>query len=331
MYKARRFFRLAELPDARFSPMLADGLALTATHVAALSTAIGHSVASGDHVAGRVLEAIAREEIGKYLILADAARIDRTAPGDLLTKQLGRCSQHLAKALYYRSARGAPASFAELRHHMDRHREDLYLDGPNGVDWIFRNELIAGREDAMYVDLHETEDGLQWHDPAAEPMFFGDWTESGPFALVAGLHAAGLGTAEGLKIVHEIWKDFHPADAPGQEHGGTRWEEGRDLADATLQSLDAADLVTPDITSQHVLTIREHWTFPLYELDLTDVKVGAAALIEKRRIAMRFQLWNEADYDSLVQEMWSGLGADEFISLENYRHARLMRFLEADS
>jgi hypothetical protein len=45
-----------------------------------------------------------------------------------------------------------PGTLAELQEYVDNHREEFYLDGPNDVDWIFRNEVLEGREGALYVD-----------------------------------------------------------------------------------------------------------------------------------------------------------------------------------
>ena len=45
-------------------------------------------------------------------------------------------------------------------------RTELYLDGPNHVDWIFRNEVLSDREGTFYVDFVEAERDLMWLSPA---------------------------------------------------------------------------------------------------------------------------------------------------------------------
>jgi len=35
---------------------------------------------------------------------------------------------------------------------MERERRRFYLDGPNGIDWIFPRAISTDREQAMYVD-----------------------------------------------------------------------------------------------------------------------------------------------------------------------------------
>ena len=54
-----------------------------------------------------------------------------------------------------------------MRRLVDILRREFYLDGPNDVDWIFRNQILDSRESRLYVDLIADEEGrLTWTSPA---------------------------------------------------------------------------------------------------------------------------------------------------------------------
>jgi hypothetical protein len=88
---------------------------------------------------------IAEEEAGKFLILLDAVRCGRKRQ-KVFAEQLERSHDRLAKGLYVATVSIRPAISAELLSYLEGLRVQLYLDGPNDVDWIFRNEVLSGRE-----------------------------------------------------------------------------------------------------------------------------------------------------------------------------------------
>lgn len=47
--------------------------------------------------------------------------------------------------IYVDATQIRPADFREVRERIDRPRRSHYLDGPNDVDWIFRNQLFSQR------------------------------------------------------------------------------------------------------------------------------------------------------------------------------------------
>lgn len=57
----------------------------------------------------------------------------------------------------------------EAKRHVDRERRTLYLDGPNDIDWIFRNDITQRREEAMYLDYVAYRDHFHdehvWYSP----------------------------------------------------------------------------------------------------------------------------------------------------------------------
>ena len=107
----------------------------------------------------RILKSFACEEAAKALILMDVARCPRQ-PADVFGRQLGYFTSHLAKGIYaeyyewrYRYLDNADQWFSSML------RKDYDLDGQDGADWMIRNQIIALREDTIYVDYVNTDHG----------------------------------------------------------------------------------------------------------------------------------------------------------------------------
>lgn len=83
-----------------------------------------------------ILDQLASEEAAKFLMLLDAA----SCPRELLKGHLvRRFYDHLTRAIYVAACHWKPGSFREFRSYVERERQSHYLDGPNGLDWIYRN------------------------------------------------------------------------------------------------------------------------------------------------------------------------------------------------
>lgn len=129
---------------------IAEGLGLLAEHVATLRQDVIH-LAEADRPRGRaVLAAQSEEEAAKALILLDLVRMD-WRDHKAVSRQIGRFYNHLARCIYVDAVQMRPADFREVRERVDWLRQSHYLDGPNDVDWIFRNQLSSpsGRTASM--------------------------------------------------------------------------------------------------------------------------------------------------------------------------------------
>lgn len=260
--QSRRTAKLASWSEPDLLGALAEGLRLLAEHTAALDSAAG-SLTGAQAVRGaRALQTIADEEAAKYLILIDVARCARRPQADK-SRQLKRFHNHLAKGIYARSADWSVSRFGELIGRVDDLRQSHYLDGPNDVDWIFRNEVEAEREDSLYVDFVETDVGSDWRSPALFDHVAIS-TSSRVVQLVGAMDRAGFTTTAGLSIVAEVWNGFLP-DAP------VRWEELRARILDTL-TRGTADGLT--VAPADAATIVDSWTFPLHHVTLDHVNVA---------------------------------------------------------
>jgi hypothetical protein len=85
-----------------------------------------------------------------------------------------------------------------LVRYVDLLRRNYYLDGPNDVDWLFRNEIMAEREERLYVDYVETDDGDMWISPRRYDGI-GPRYASGAVELVGALSRAGMSNARAFR------------------------------------------------------------------------------------------------------------------------------------
>jgi AbiV family abortive infection protein len=113
----------------------------------------------------RVLKYLMEEESAKVLILMDYVRLPLAEP-EKSSRQLKYFYDHFVRCLYVETYNTLkPANWAEVCTWVRQETPSLYLDGPNDVDWIFRNDLIQQRETALYVDYVALDDDRRWYGP----------------------------------------------------------------------------------------------------------------------------------------------------------------------
>lgn len=270
--KARSLSELLQLPVGQRHTVMAAGLAALLEHVQTLMSDCEFLFAADRKRSAMSLNLQAEEEAAKVLILLDQARLGWKRQAVVAT-HLKRFANHLARGIYAHAADGRPADLREVRRIVDRLRVSHYLDGPNDVDWVFRNEIWARREEALYVDYVVTDEGRMWMSPADKD----DWPFNRSYCtdLALALGRAGAGTEAGLDIIATHWDGAMMDD-------DTRWNVVDELNRKVLADLEGASLTTPEFTGQDLQRILEHWNFPLYELDLSLIEVTEAELRQKQ-------------------------------------------------
>ena len=213
----------------------------------------------------RILENLVSEEAAKYLILLDAARCGKKRT-DAFSRHLKAFIDHIARGVYASLAGTWHQTYKSFRLYVEKSLKTLYLDGPNGVDWIFRNEIESTREEALYVDYVETEDGRGWHTPAQYEKILGNEDYDTPHTpprimqIVNALHVIGIGDPRAIEVLADVWRSVEVDDS---------------FSDAELQTLNEKVLET--LSERHLLLddtapIRDEvikgWFFPLYPIDL---------------------------------------------------------------
>jgi hypothetical protein len=220
-----------------------------------------------------VVDGLAQEEAAKVLILLDVVRIGWRNQA-LVQRQLRRFYDHLARGIYARVVEGRPADLAEVRRYVDSLRRSHYLDGPNDVDWTFRNEIMAEREDGLYVDYVMAEDERFWTTPARRD----DYPALRPgmvIELVIALDRMGCLSVEGLEVVATAWRGQLIKD-------DTHWKIVGAINRQVVDALLRVGLAKPELTDRDVRLILEQWTFPLVHLDLEEEKVKSEDLQAQR-------------------------------------------------
>lgn len=270
----RALKRLMQLPREKRLGTLAEGLGLLAEQVEALNGGLD-ALAEAESWRGlEILSAQADEEAAKALILLDCLRMDQRDEA-ALARQLGRFYNHLARCIYVEMAHMSPADFAEVRMLVDTMRPSHYLDGPNDVDWIFRNQLLAQREESLYVDYIHQEEGDRWITPAVNDAFMYPRPMAPVRRLVGALHRLGATSEAGLSIVAERW-------APVTLEERTHWQEAAAVNRAVVEELTRQGIASAESTPEDASFTIEHWPFPMGELDLSMIPIETSELETKR-------------------------------------------------
>lgn len=274
--RPRQTVLLGKLRDKEFLREVSVGLLLIAEHVEALEQS-AEALQKGKLWRGmEAIRMVADEEAAKFLILVDAVRCP-TRKAKQRDQQLKRCHDHTAKGVYVEACDLRPADLAEVERCVRHLRETFYLDGPNDVDWIFRNSIESRREERLYVDYVDDDEGAVWQSPQYRESVASFLPgRSAASKLVSSLTRAGLASERGLTLMAQLWRSFDPGPA-------THWTEVSSRTQATLETLEASKLLTSEFVAADVTMIRNSWTFPLHGVDLSRIKVDPDLLREAQR------------------------------------------------
>lgn len=265
--------QIQNLPETQRFPVMAEGLAMMHEHTECLHRDFEALCQQGRFRSAAVLRAFADEEASKIMILLDVARAgwgDHSRVHKLLKWAM---YDHLSRGLYVRAYEGQPASMQEVREFVDVMRQELYLDGPNSFDFIFRNEVRSAREDLLYVDYVETEDGYYWSSPATQEQFIFDMSST-IVRLTLALGRLGLLSLEGLKATRDSWRGQDVTE-------DTYWQQIRQINMQVLSTYATRHGVN-QWSKEDASTVLEHWCFPLFDVDLRARPVTPQELNELR-------------------------------------------------
>jgi AbiV family abortive infection protein len=272
--RPRAFGDLSQLTPLRRRTALSDGLEMIYEHMASLESDAADLAARGRTRGANVLRILAEEEAAKFLIVLDAVRCD---PEDTArwSRQITRCGDHLAKGIYARLTWYRPASYAEVLALIEPLRCSHYLDGPNDIDWVFRNELIANREDQLYVDYGQWDSGPGWTSPARYDRVHASDSPDPATQLVMALYDVGAASREGVSILARNWVGWNP-------DLDTSWREFGQRAESTLGELEARSGITDERLQCCRRLIVDSWTFPLHGADLSQIRVDVTDLRQQQ-------------------------------------------------
>jgi len=270
---------LARLSDSELFREISNGLELVLENAHQIEEHSRFLAENGKTRGYKILHAIAAEEAAKYLILIDAIRCPRSS-SKIFSRQLGHFDKHLSKGIYAHYYELSPATFREVREWIESELEEYYLDGPEGFEWIFRNEILQRREEIFYVDYIESDNEHQWFSPKQYDIdnatLMGVITP--PIMEIArALRDAGFNNPDALALIAEFWRPIPITD-------NLTWNELREYNCQTLNKLESKNLL--HTSSKSIFSkIIDKWLFPLYCIDLGIVLVDKSRLrdIQERR------------------------------------------------
>jgi AbiV family abortive infection protein len=273
-----------QLRKEEFFPAVSKGLELVYEN----STKLWESafeLQNQDHLRGfKILEAFAREEAAKYLILLDAIRCPKKEQANF-SRQLEKFNDHLAKGVYSHACEWRPSSYADLKRYVRSELDQYYLDGPSGYEWIFRNSIASQREEQIYVDYVEYEEGHnEWVSPEAREKhwaLYGGALEPAVIKMMRALHSTKLYAPAALRVFSDYWRNYSFTEE-------THHQEFEKANIESLQAVESASLLT-EPTSEALATILELYPYPLYKEPMKQVTISRESLKEQQENAQ----WGE--------------------------------------
>ncbi|NOT83864.1 MAG: hypothetical protein HOP02_03590 [Methylococcaceae bacterium] len=273
---------LAQLDEKSFLEQISLGLEKIYENVIKLSNSSNALENELAHYRGhQVLEAIAVEESAKYLILLDATRCpwnDNTK----LSEQLSKFNEHLAKGIYAVASDWKPAKFAQLVTLVETQLDEYYLDGPIGVEWIFRNQIIAEREERFYVDYINRDEQHEWATPrnssiaddlGLSKLGLNAYREPSVIKMVKTIHATKITSLEALKLFANIWRHF-------EFNNGTRYQEFQAINQTCWR--DVLNITQQDLTKKQITILEDKYQLPMYSINMKQKKVKQNDLKERQ-------------------------------------------------
>lgn len=268
---------LCQFSDAQFFEKVSEGLGRIVENASQLERD-SHLLAEENRPQGyKILESFATEEAAKFFILIDAVRCPKQ-PGNIFPRQLSYFNHHLPKGIYAYYYYLRPADFKAVCEWIESEKEQYYIDGPEGFEWIFRNRIISRREETIYVDLIEDDDGnYHWTTPqdyrASPKESVVTPFELPVLKLAMFFQNIGCTTPDSLKLIAEMWR-------PIQMNDDFSWHQLQELNIKTLEKLMHHNLLQKPISDDEVSYIIDRWLFPLYSLNLHPKDVDKAKLRE---------------------------------------------------
>lgn len=254
---------LEQFADDRLFEALSEGLPLIVENAASLDESASRLHREGEVRASEIMRGFAEEEAAKFLILIDYVRCPRIP--ERRSQVLKRFHGHVAKRIHAEACRYPLIdTFGDLSEFVESECRPWYLDGPNGVDWLFPNAIAAEREQNLYVDymrdITDSAGDYHWTTPADPLLSSSRYTSPESVTLALALARAGAGTVKGLAEIADVWRQF----VPGPD---TDRNQLRDLIAHTLERLALCGHAV-DQTDAQIVTW--HWTFPMWPLTIPE-------------------------------------------------------------
>ena len=260
----RAIVDLARFPDNRLFEQVSEGIALIVENAISLDESAACLYRENHIRASNIIRGFAEEEAAKVLILIDFVRCPNNA--EQRAQVLKHFYGHVAKRIYAMVCSYPTIStFGELCTFVEQESRIYFLDGPNGVDWIFPNALKSEREQALYVDFVQgiTEDNGEhwWQTPVVPQLDRFGYKTPDCVRLSAALSQVAASSPEGLAEIANAWREFEPDKE-------TDRIELCEFIGCMLDSLVKRNHGAPDESTSRL--IASTWTFPMWSLTINE-------------------------------------------------------------
>ena len=277
---------LEQLSDIVLYETLSEGMPLIVDNSTSLDETARRLHRDGEFRASEIMRGFAEEEAAKVLILIDYVRCPRSS--ERRVQVLKRFYGHVAKRIHAMACDYPRiASFGELSDLVESECRPWYLDGPNGVDWIFPNSISKKREHDLYVDyaqdVTDAAGACRWISPAPPLRFLSQYQASDCVTLVRSLSGAGALSARGLAQIADVWRGFTPV--PGTDRG--------ELRRLIFETLNRLALRCGAVEKEEASFIVSHWPFPLWPLTMKEPRPDDGDLDGLREERKRTVEWIE--------------------------------------
>jgi AbiV family abortive infection protein len=273
--KHRAIRDLNQLKDEDLFLKISVGLEKIHENCVELNNSSACLLENQNYRAFRIIDAVAKEEAAKYLILIDVLRCPRNNQKEI-TRQLAKFNDHMAKGVYAELCGWNVATYRDLRGYIEAELEEFYLDGPMDVDWIFRNEIISKREEAFYVDYVQYDEEHDWLTPkpfdSTSEFSAPSSSNSAVISIIKALHNIGIANVESIKLFSRFWREFEFTDT-------THYQEFKKANLECLEHLDKKGLLNKAENDQYNLVINS-LPFPLYREEMKEKMISIASLKE---------------------------------------------------
>lgn len=272
--KHRAIKDLNQLTDDDLFKEISVGLGIIYENCIELDASFKLLVENKNYRASRIIEAVSKEEAAKYLILIDVLRCPKQKHKEV-TRQLAKFNDHMAKGVYAELCDWRPSSYDDLTSYIKSSLEEFYLDGPLGIDWIFRNSIISNREEAFYVDYVDNDDEHRWITPQSHDnvsKMFSINSSSSVINIVKALHEIGVTEYAAIKEFSNYWRSF-------EYSGNTHYTEFRKANLECFTNLDEKNLLKEVSDDKYALVINQ-LPFPLYKEEMKEINISREALKE---------------------------------------------------
>ena len=282
----RAILNLEQLSDIALYETLSEGMPLIVDNATSLDETARRLCRDGEFRASDVMRGFAEEEAAKVLILIDYVRCPRNR--ERRAQVLKRFYGHVAKRIHAMACDFPRiASFGELSSFVESECRPWYLDGPNGVDWIFPNSISEKREHDIYVDyvrdVTDAAGACHWVAPVPPIRVLSHYQAPDSVTLVRLLFGAGAFSTGGLAEIADIWSDFAPVPDTDRV----------ELRRLIFETLNRLALCCGAIKEEEARFIVSHWPFPLWPLTMNEPRSDDGDLDGLREERKRTVEWIE--------------------------------------